>query len=593
MIDNDEIVNDDIKISEIFSDYFGNVVSDLDIAPYVPALQNNSSDDPIIGIITKYRDHPSIRKIKENISDHSSFCFKPLEINAVMDEIFNLKLSKSVPVESIPTKIVKDNNNIFGPKILIDFNSSIQNGIFPSNQKFADITPIFKNTDKNDKHNYRPVSILPVLSKIFERLMFHQINIYMQEKLSIFLCGFRKGMSAQNCLLFMVEKWRRHLDRCEKGGVLLTDLSKAFDCLWHDLLIAKLHAYGFDYNSLKLILSYLSDRFQRVRVNGSFSKWMKIIYGVPQGSILGAPLFNIYSNDIFFLLIFDIANYADDNSPFTFGENIPAVVSQLESEGASLLQWVRNNGLKANPDKFHMILSETSTQLSMMVDNFEIKNSQTEKMLGIKIDNKLTFDPHVSDLCSKVSQKLHALSRVSQFMPLERRKELMNAFILSQFGYCPLVWMLHSRKLNHRINSLHERALRIVFKDTVSTFSELLEKNGSFKIHERNVQNLAIELYKVWHGLSPKIMNLIFPITMTPAIRGQNCFSSRNIKSANYGTDTLAHLAPKIWKLVPNEWKTLSLSKFISNIRKWKPACPCKLCKVYIQGVGYIENISN
>ena len=107
--------------------------------------------------------------------------------------------------------------------------------------------------------------------------MLYQIDEYMRDKLSLYLCGFRKGFSAQNCLIFMVEKWRKSLDKAGKCGVLLTDLSKAFDCLIHDLLIAKLHAYGFDYPSLKLIHSYLTGRLQRVRVNASFSSWMEIL----------------------------------------------------------------------------------------------------------------------------------------------------------------------------------------------------------------------------------------------------------------------------------------------------------------------------
>ena len=269
--------------------------------------------------------------------------------------------------------------------------------------------------------------------------MYYQINDYMKDKLSIFLCGFRKGMSAQNCLLFMVEKWRKCLDYNGKAGILLTDLSKAFDCLVHELLIAKLHAYVFDEHSLKLIYSYLSDRFQRVRINASFSSWKDILYGVPQGSILGPPLFNIYSNDLFLFLILDIANYADDNSPFSCGKSIPSVISQLESDAETLLKWIRNNGLKANPDKFHLLLSDANSEHSIMVDDIEIKNSKCNKLLGIEIDNKLTFDHHVSGICTKVSQKLHALSRVSYLMTLEHRKKVMNAFILSQFGYCPLV----------------------------------------------------------------------------------------------------------------------------------------------------------
>ena len=153
----------------------------------------------------------------------------------------------------------------------------------------------------------------------------------------------------------MIEKWKRCLDKKEKAGVLFTDLSKAFDCLVHDLLIAKLDAYGFNYNSLKLVHDYLSDRFQRVRVNSRYSQWSFISVGVPQGSILGALLFNIYLCDLFlFLEDSNIANYADDNSPFACKSDIQNVLSQLDQDTKTFLYWMRNNGLKANPDKFRL-----------------------------------------------------------------------------------------------------------------------------------------------------------------------------------------------------------------------------------------------
>ena len=596
LIENKNIVSEDKNVADVFNSFFSNAVKNLNIDCYEHLsfdeyflCKDTENEDPILRAIEKYEKHPSILKIKSITPAKSHFSFTPTELKYVIKEIGNLNESKSSPIESIPAKILKDNYNVIGPKIVMDFNSAIKTGFFPLNQKLADISPIFKNDQRHFKENYRPVSILSALSKISEKLMLYQIDDYMRDKLSIYLCGFRKGMSAQHCLLLLVEKWRKSLDKTGKCGVLLTDLSKAFDCLVHDLLIAKLNAYGFDYLSLKLIYSYLTDRLQRVRVNASFSSWRKIETGVPQGSVLGPELYNINSNDLFLFMLIEIANYADDNSPFTVAPTIPQVLSQLERETATLLNWIRNNGLKANPDKFHLLLSDSNEELSITVDNLEIKNTRCQKLLGILIDNKLTFIDHVTNICSKASQKLHALSRVRNFMTLKQGKIILKTFILSHFGYCPLVWMFHSRKLNHRINRLHERALRITYKDDTSSFNHLLSIDESFTVHERNIQTLAIELYKVVNGMSPKIMDLIFPLNSQAIYPGESTFKRFNVKTVSWGTETLAHLGPKIWEIVPNDMKKFSLSKFTKKIRKWKPyKCPCRICKTYVHGLGFV-----
>ena len=187
---------------------------------------------------------------------------------------------------------------------------------FQSNLEHADITPILKKKDSENVENYSPVSILPVLSKVYERCMYDQMYAYLNKTLSKRQCDFRQGYSTHHCLLIMTEKWRQCLDKGWISGALLTDLSKAFDCLLINLLNDKLAAYGFVYYTLVFIQSYLSERQQRTNVNNAYSTYSDLLYGVPQGSILGPLLFNIYISDMFYDIdLRDIASYADDNTP--------------------------------------------------------------------------------------------------------------------------------------------------------------------------------------------------------------------------------------------------------------------------------------
>ena len=271
--------------------------------------------------------------------------------------------------------------------------------------KKADVAPIHKKKSKFDINNYRPVSILRVLSKIFERCMFDQIYSYFNQILSKHHCGFRQGHSTQHrLLLLMVEKLKKSLDNSGVGGMLLTDLSKAFDCLRHDLLIAKLAAYGFDQPSLCFIFSYLSGRTQRTKVNKAYNSYTDIKYGVPQSSILGPLRFNIDICDLFLGTIkCDIASYADDNTPYTSGIGLNLVLEKLESSTHDLFQWFKENHKKANPDKCHLLVT-TNTLTSVNINGFQITNSTEEKLLDIKFDTKLSFENLETCLCKKASQ---------------------------------------------------------------------------------------------------------------------------------------------------------------------------------------------
>ena len=163
--------------------------------------------------------------------------------------------------------------------------------------KYANITPVRKKDENTKKSNYRPISVLPVVAKFIERILHKQISHYIDQHLSKFLCGNRKGYNAHQALIIMLEKWRTSLDDKGFSGAILMDLSKAFDTLNHELLIAKLHAYGFTKKALDLIYSYLQ-RWQRTKINTYFSTWTELLIEVPQGSVLGSLLFNVYINDL-------------------------------------------------------------------------------------------------------------------------------------------------------------------------------------------------------------------------------------------------------------------------------------------------------
>ena len=197
-------------------------------------------------------------------------------------------------------------------------------------------------------------------------------------------------------------------------GALFTDLSKAFDCLVHDFLIAKLEAYGFTYESLKPINSYLTDRKYRIKINSSYSSFSFLLY--------------IY----IFLDDNNVASYADDTTPYAMKENALQVLKEIEDKAGCVFNWFSANYFKANPKKSHFLLT-SNEQVNLNLDDLIIKTSKSEKLLGINIDPILTFNEHVSKLCKKASQKLHAIARISRYVIKDKLRLIMNAFFSFQF----------------------------------------------------------------------------------------------------------------------------------------------------------------
>ena len=247
--------------------------------------------------------------------------------------LISLDPKKTAVENDIPTKILIDTKEIANEFLTNTYHKCIDNQTFPLSLKKADVIPSHKQLVKTSVKNYRPISLLPCISKLYERDMYNQIICYMENYLSPYLFGVRKAHSTEQCLNTMLENWKKALDCNKKIGAVLADLSKAFDCLNHDLLIAKFEAYGFNIEALTFIQDYLSNRSQRTKVNSEYSSYRDIKYGVPQRSILGPLLFNIFLSDIFFFVKDSkITNYADDNTPYATEDSVEKLLETLERE---------------------------------------------------------------------------------------------------------------------------------------------------------------------------------------------------------------------------------------------------------------------
>ena len=259
LVEGDKVITEEKHVVKKFKDHFEKIVETLKIDR--PKL-SDLSDDPVLNAIENFSHHASVLKIKEARDSTDCFSFKLVSIEDICKEIRALDASKATQSDDIPTKIIKNNSDIFSRFFQANFNNAIETSTFPEQLKYADVKPVFKKDSRTDKKNYRPISILPNISKIYERCINKQLEEYFQALLSKYQCGFRKGYSVINTLLPMIEKWRKPLYAGGVFGTLLTSLSKAFDCLPHELLTAKLHACGVDIPSLKLLHSNLTKRKQ-------------------------------------------------------------------------------------------------------------------------------------------------------------------------------------------------------------------------------------------------------------------------------------------------------------------------------------------
>jgi hypothetical protein len=583
LVEKGSTVSDELEISEIFNDYYTNITDSLNIKQWPETVEISQIDDQIQRAILKYANHPSIDKIKSHFgNDHQpGFEFTPITPDVIKAQIKKLDSSKcsSGP---IPINIIKEASDTIEPFLTDCVNNSILDNCFPTDLKCAEVVSAFKSKDRTSKKNYRPISILPPISKIFERIYADQINSFIDSKLSPLLCGFRKGFGTKDALLKLLETWRSKLESGQYIGTILCDLSKAFDTLPHDLIIAKLHAYGFETNALKLIHDYLSSRSQRCKIGSKFSSWSNVKRGVPQGSVLGPLLFNIFINDLFlFINDCDLCNFADDQTIYSYDSDFDAVIINLEQDLKRCISWLDNNGLVVNPDKFQIMFLGTrcKQKFCLTTNGKTVKNTDTIKLLGITIDWKLNFNKHVLEIAKKANTKARGLCRMRSKLSIDQKIILYHSFVSSHFGYCPLIWMFCGKTANAKVEKVHKRALCAVYNNFNLSYKEALERGKHFSIHRRNLNTLLCEVYKVIHGLVPPLLQNIFEHKQVHYnLRISNLLNVPNY--CTYGLKSFLYRGSLIWNNTPDLIKNSHhLIKFKSSVLKLENVyCSCQIC---------------
>ena len=322
-----------------------------------------------------------------------------------------------------------------------------------------------------------------------------------------FVVTYRKFHGCPLALLTQTEHWKKELDKRNIITAIATDLSKAFDCVPHKLLLEKLQFYGMDDQGVSLLHSYLTSRYQRVKLDDTFSAWTGVAAGLPQGSILGPLLFNIFRNDLNFAIErCKLMNYADDTKIHTSDPNPQVVEKDINRDLTNMLHWFQQNGMKANPEKYQaLVLGNTNHHIRINCVNKLIPISKDIKLLGVTLDNRLKFDGHIADICRKVRRQVNALNRLKNILLYKTKEALYRAFILCNFFYCSQVWHHCGARNTTKLEKVNKRALRFIYKENSTSYHTLLKWIGLHSTLEtRRIQDMLVTINSCFQGRAPQ-----------------------------------------------------------------------------------------
>ena len=425
--------------------------------------------------------------------------FNPINEEDILKIIQNMESKKSSGNDNIPCFIIKDLANELAPALVTAINKSLASGVFPNLLKIAKVIPLYKNKGPNTLfENWRPISLLPALSKIYERVIYNQIYNYFTTN-SLFAnnqYGFRKCSSTEYAILEFQDKIKKILDARQTPFAVYLDLSKAFDTIDHSTLLHKLRFYGFSDSALKLLESYLTDRYQFIQMEDICSDTIGMEVGVPQGSILGPLLFIIYVNDIpNASQLLNAILFADDTSLFssltTFMVHNVANINQINGELDNIFNWLCANKLSLNVSKTkYMIFTNKNDPVPHPSEKLKINGKKLDlvqefNFLGIMLDSKLTWEAHAKKVASKISRTLGVLSKVKNYTPACTMKTLYQTLVVPRLNYGIKAWGFAHAKLF----KIQKKAVRIITNskynahtDPIFKREKLLKIEDLFKI---------------------------------------------------------------------------------------------------------------
>ena len=494
-------------------------------------------------------------------------------------------------------------------------------GIFPSKLKLAKVIPIYKKDDRHILDNYRPISLLSTMSKVFEKVVFHQVYDYFSSN-NLFYenqYGFRKKHSTEIAAIELVDRILGHLDQGNIPISVFLDLSKAFDTINHAILIQKLSFYGLRATPLKWFQSYLENRHQYTDFCGAKSPQTKIMTGVPQGSILGPLLFIIYMNDIhaatrkFHAIIYaDDTNLTSPMCSFSLDKsvktsNIDEISKNVNNELSEIQEWLVVNKLSLNVKKTkYMIFHHPQRKIENMIPDLRLNSEPIEKVtdfnfLGLSIDECLSWKAHVQKISNKMSRNIGIMRRLKHYLPLTVLRTIYNTLVLPYFQYSILTWGFRLG----RVTLLQKRAMRVITCSRYNAHTDpLFKKLNLLKVQDFLEVNVLKMYYKYKNGELPLYMAEMFstfsrahnyntrlsmtldePISLTPC--GQLCIRYYLPKIVN---KTNAALLSKV--------DTMSFESFTrcvknSIISQYKEHCNnrgCFSCRWEAQAAGHPVN---